>query len=365
MDFSLVERKDYFIMLKQMKKRAMKDAVIGSIIIFIVAAIVMAVGLSYGLFENKTDITSAKIVDIKKTEYAEIEIDKYNLYGIFSEKYQTNNGNKTTTDYYCLILVGDQNDAIRFMAAKVPAKYEDKLNKIQEEYTELDEGVDSDDRTVIKLQGKLVKMDKSGELYEYFKAFVEEYDYTEEEIPLITLNLCLEPQSQSTGITFIVIAVILFVIGIIFILISVLFSNRKVIKKINAMDAAEAAKLEYDFQSAYQVNKKLKIGKECTYIVSGFSSKLVINSEIIWAYLNKIDHRTNGIHTATSYNIVLYDINKKKYTISVANENTAQDVLHKYSEISDKIVLGYDKKYQTMISKNLDEFLNIAYNRIR
>lgn len=354
-------------MLQAMKKRAIKSAIGVCIILFIIGGVFLGLVISNpnGLFSSK-DIYSAKIGDIRNTEYATLKIDKYNLYGIFTEEYETKNGIKTkTTDYYCLVLVGDENDDMRFMAVKVPAKYKDKLDKIEEEYTDLDNGVESDAHTVIEISGKLVKMKSSSQLYRYFVDFVEEYEYDEAEIPLVTLNLCLEPRSLATAVVFLVIAIILFLIGIILIIRAVVGGGAgKIKKKMQTMNTADLEHLDYDFQAAYMVNKNYRIGKEFTYIMAGFNGELVLNREIIWAYLNTIDHRRNGIHVGTTYNIILTDINKKKYTVSVANDNVAQDVLRRYSEISNRIVIGYDKELQTMINRDFNAFLNIAYNRV-
>ena len=260
--------------------------------------------------------------------------------------------------------MGDENDDLRYMAVKVPAKYKDKLDKIEKEYTDLDNGVESDAHTVIKIQGELEKMKETSQLYSHFKKFVMDYEYEESEIPLVTLNLCLKSVSQSSAIVFFVIALVFILIGIILILKAVITGgSSKIRKKMATMNQADLEHLEYDFQSSYQVNKNFKIGKEFTYIMSGMSGDIVINREIIWAYLNTIEHRRNGIRTGTTYNIILTDINKKTYTISVANEATAHEVLNKYAEISNRIVLGYDKNLKSLINRDFNAFLSIAYNR--
>lgn len=353
------------IMLEAMKKKAIKSAVVIAVIMFIIGGVVMAVTVNFGFFKSKTNIYSARVSDIRNTDWAKLNIDKYNLYGIFTELYETKNGVKKTTDYYCLVLVGDEDDDQRFMAVKVPAKYKDKLDKIEEEYTDLDNGVESDAHTVIKIQGELKEMNTSSKLYRYFKEFVMGYEYEENEIPLVTLNLCLEPISQTSAIVFFVIAMIFILIGIFVILKAVITGGAgKIKKKMATMNQSDLDHLEYDFQSAYQVNKGFKIGKEFTYVMSGMSGNLIINREIIWAYLNTIEHRRNGIHTGTTYNIILTDINKKTYTISVVNEAEAHEVLDKYGQISNRIVLGYDAELKKLINRDFNGFLNIAYNRV-
>lgn len=350
-------------MLETIKKQAIKKAVVVAVILFIIGGGIGVLAVSFGLFTPKKDIYSARISDIRNTEWAKLEIDKYNLYGIFTEEYETKNGVRKTTDYYCLVLVGDEDDDMRYMAVKVPAKYKDKLDKIEDEYIDLDNGIESDAHTVIKIQGELEKMDTSDKLYRYFKEFVMDYEYEESEIPLVTLNLCLKPVSQSSAIVFGVIALIFIIIGIALILKAVITGgSSKIKKKMATMNQSDLEHIEYDFQSAYQVNKCFKIGKEFTYIMSGMSSDIIINREIIWAYLNTIEHRRNGIHTGTSYNVILTDINKKTYTISVVNEAEADEVFDKYAQISDRIVFGYDKELKTLINRNFNEFLNIKYN---
>lgn len=89
--------------------------------------------------KGATDITEASVAKIKDTDYAEITLDKYNLYGCYSEQYSKSGSSKTVSDYYYLVLVGDDND-MRLMGVKVKAKNRSKLNKIEEEYTAMDNG---------------------------------------------------------------------------------------------------------------------------------------------------------------------------------------------------------------------------------
>lgn len=345
-------------MIKEMKKTIVRNALILVFALMILGIILIAVMFdgAMPMFGPKKNIYDASVKEINNTDYAKIEIDKYNLYGCFAEEYERRNGVKKTTAYYCILLVGDESD-MGFMAVKVGAKYKDKLEKIEKEYTDLDNGIDSDDRTVIKLNGKLSKM--NGQLYDDYKNFILKYD------EIISLNLCLEEAQVNKEVVFFVIGVVLILVSII-ILIFVLATGGvgKVKKQFKDMTPEELERLDSDYMSAACINKNLRIGRYYTFIMSTMNGAVRKNDEIVWAFMSKTTHRTNGVPTGTTYAVTVYDVNGKSYSIQAKNEQMCQEILQKYAQISDRIIIGYDDEYMRLMRTNFKQFLSIAYNRI-
>lgn len=344
-------------MIKEMKKKILRKTIVVAILL------VLAGGVLVGLMANgampflasKTDIYDASIKKIKNTTYAEVEIDKYNLYGCFGSE------SGESKAYYCALLVGDEDDA-RLMAVKVDAKYEDELDKIEQEYTDLDNGIDSDERTVIKVKGKLEKM--TGSKYSYFKDFIMDYGYTESEVPFVSLNLCLTKGEFNMEVICFFIGILL-IISAIVVVIYVLATGclGKLRKQLKNMSEAEQQIMDNDYLNAAKVGKNIRIGREYTFMINTIGVVVIANKDLVWAYPNKVQHRTNGIPTGTTYSVMLYDINKKNYALSADDEDMCQAIMGVYASISDKILLGYDDSYMNMFRSDFNRFLSLAYNR--
>lgn len=353
-------------MIKEMKKTIFRNTLIFVIVLMILGILLAVVSFNgaMAVMGPKKNIYDASVNKIKGAKNAKIEIDKYNLYGCFTEEYSQNSSTsaKKTTAYYCLVLVGDDSDS-RFMAVKVDAKYKEKLDKIEEEYTDLDNGIDSDDRTVITLKGKLQKMD--GQLYRYFKEFIMEYGYTEEDIPFVTLNLCLEHEGVNVETVLFILSIISILIAVI-VLIYVLVTGgvSKVKKQFQGMGQEEIERIDNDYLNAVCISKHVKIGTYYTFIMRAMSGTVIKNDELVWAYTSKVTHKTNGIPTGTTYSVLLYDVNRKSYSLPSKNEQMCQEMLNRYSQISNKIIIGYDDEYMQLFQKDFKRFLAIAYNRI-
>lgn len=348
--------------LKEIKKRKSRSMLICVLTFFVLGIGLMALMFNgaMSVFGKKTDIYNATNKKISNADYAKVEIDKYNLYGRFTEEYKSQNNVKTTTAYYCALLVGEESDK-RLMAVKVDAKYKSKLQKIEKEYTDLDNGIESDERTVIKVEGTLKKMD--GRLYQYFKEFVMDYGYTEDEVPFVTLNLCLEDEGVNGQTLFFLIGVGLVVIAIILLIYMLTTGGiRKIKKQFNGMTQEELERIDNDYMNAVTISKHVKIGRYYTFIMN--TGKVLKNDELVWAYISKVQHRTNGIPTGTTYSVIAYDVNQKSLNIPAKNEQMCQAIMDQYAQISDKIILGYDDGYMQLFRTDFKKFLAIAYNRI-
>ena len=97
--------------------------------------------------------------------------------------------------------------------------------------------------------------------------------------------------------------------------------------------------------------------------MQGSRAHILVNSKIIWAYQRTTTHRTNGIKTGTSYEIVFYDINKKRTSIAVSSESNVQDALQHINNMMPWVVVGYQDEIFRLYQKEFQEFLKLRYNQ--
>ena len=111
-------------MFKEIIKRETRNAILTLIFCMVAGGFLFVCfgkdALTY--LKGATDITEASVAKIKDTDYAEITLDKYNLYGCYSEQYSKSGSSQTVSDYYYLVVVGDDND-MRFMGVPAPAPH--------------------------------------------------------------------------------------------------------------------------------------------------------------------------------------------------------------------------------------------------
>lgn len=349
-------------MFKELKKRTILNMIWIFFICLASGVLCLATGFKDAItvLKGATDITNASIKTIKNTDYAEITLDKYNVYGCFSEQYSSESSSKVES-YYYLVVVGDDYDA-RFMAVEVDAKDYNKMLKIEDEYTAMDNGEDLGTTTTVVVKGKLTSM--KSELYTNFKeCLIDTYNYGYSDIKIVSLNLVVDEGSLSFSDT------ILFLVGIILIIVSLIaliitFTNIPLAKLKKQLEAQGPAYMEYvenDFMNATNYGK-FRIGKEFTFFVKGMKCIIIPNSEIVWAYPTKTTHKTNGLKTGTSYSVKVFTIYKKAYELPTSDDDKTNEVIDVYSSLTDTIVLGYDVSLEQMYAKRFNEFLDIAYN---
>lgn len=350
-------------MFKEIKKRATRNAIL-TLIFCIVAGGFLFVcfgkdALTY--LKGATDITEASVAKIKDTDYAEITLDKYNLYGCYSEQYSKSGSSQTVSDYYYLVVVGDDND-MRFMGVKVKAKNRSKLKKIEEEYTAMDNGEDTGTTTTLKIKGKLTKMESKP--YVHFKQTISQsYDFSYSELDSVTLNLMVVDGTVNVGeLVFCLAGVVIILVGIITMIIAA--SGVTVNKFKNELESRGPGYIDYveqDFINAVKFTKTVRIGREFTFLIKGTKCVMIPNNEIVWAYPVKTTHRTNGIKTGSTHSVKLLNNRKKEFILPADNADQANDIIDLYANMTDTIVLGYDDGLNGLFARNFDEFLNIAY----
>ena len=105
----------------------------------------------------------------------------------------------------------------------------------------------------------------------------------------------------------------------------------KIKKQLYGMGQAELDRLDNDYINSIVISKWVRIGRYYTFIMN--VGKIIKNDELVWAYMSKVQHRTNGIPTGTTYSVLAYDVNAKSITIPAKNELMCQTILDQFAQI--------------------------------
>ncbi len=349
-------------MFEELKKKALKNSLVLSIVLIIIG------GVMVGLMANNMLYVATGYVDFTQLAPEEIknqlvEYDMEYNFGCCIEEYEYNESThrSTTTSLYYVIWTGDDEvEDFRYMTVKVPASYENKMEKMAEN------SFNYLASEPISISGKIKKL--GDEEYEYFVEFFEDAGWTEQEIEEGTLPYYIEVQNSSSSAN--VGYIIIFALGILFLLWGILRIVKacnggylKKIKKDIANAGLSEAAVESDYVRAYVADKKgtIRVGRLMTYFMVGSDARAIPNNKLVWTYMNTVTHRTNGIKTGTTYN-VQFESEGSSYAIGVDKQDTALAVLKKINETLPWVVVGYSDELKALYRKNRAEFLNLRYN---
>lgn len=365
-------------MFETLKKKALKTTLAGSIVMILIGIgllVFMGQNAFYGLvgyatFENlePNQIIWGQMVDVELTLNFDYYIEEY-------EK-NTNTGRTTTTDYYYVIMTGDDySEDVRLMTIKVPATYRSAMEKMCENTYA---GYYSDP---LYFYGRIRRL--NNEEYNYFKEFMgyflfgeENYtDYSAEDQELFdetTLRYYIDVVDNKLAtdvIAYVVSAggLALLIWGIIRIVKAANGSTLKSLRNTIAAEGCSEASVESDYNAAqsYTKNESIKVGRLFTYYMSGSIPKAIPNSKMLWAYQTTTTHRTNGIKTGTTYSIVIYTYGEKNpVTLSMPNEAVTQTVLERFHTTLPWVVVGFSEDIKRLFFKDRPRFLELRYNTV-
>lgn len=351
-------------MFEELKKKVLKGSLAWSIILILVG-----LGLAgwnamdaFYCVRGGVDFTTLEPDQINNQVVKLDLTDNFGSYMYQSSKNTKTNRETRTHLYYVIWSGDDESTDWRFMSIKVPVKYESQMEAMAEA-TSVGEISDP-----ITFYGKVKKLDATET--RYFTEYFEEVGWTEEDIAAGTLLYYIDAfavPSLSMGLYIILFAggVIILIYGIFKIASA---ASGGALKKLH-QDIADAgfteASIESDYRDAQSFDKKgtLKVGKLMTYYMAGTIPRALPNSKIMWAYQNTVTHRTNGVKTGTTYNVMVFDeITPKGHTFPVANETVAQDMLNYYNATLPWVVVGYSDELKKLYNKDRTQFLQLRYN---
>ena len=351
-------------MFEELKKKSFKASLVGSIILLLI-------GIGFGTYIFKDAYYAVlgyetfEELEPEEIKNQCVDFSMIANFGCYMEEYEYNEdtGRSKTTDLYYVIWTGDEYATdFRYMTIKVPVKLEDEMDAMTENtfndyYSE-----------PIPVSGKIRKL--SDEEYEYFVEYFEEAGWTAEEIEEGTLPYYIEYYDNKTFMNITYIVLFVGCVALVFWGIYRIIKGSKggYLKKLQN-DYTSAGYTEStiasDFNHGFAMNKKanFKIGRLMIYYQSGSEFRAIPVNKIMWAYMNRVTHRTNGIKTGTTYSIVIVvEGVKNAYTLPVDNEQMALDILEKIDKMFPWVVVGYSDQLKTMLAKDRAAFVNLRYN---
>lgn len=353
-------------MLQELKKKSIVKA-LPAVIILLIAGIALIIAefsnfrslmkghVQFELLEPD-EINGDLIVD------ASIDVN----FGGFMEEYEENTKThiRRTTDMYYIIWTGNEDSIdYRYMGIKVPVSYKAQMEMMADATAEYEYS------DPISFSGAVNKM--SSQEYQYFKEYFEEMGWTKEEIDDYTLPYYINVGALTGGAATTVyvvlgIGVVLILIGI-FMLVNALTGGKlKTFEKEIEASGLSLADVEYEYESAKVFYKRtdLRIGSRCFFYIVGNQPHMIANDKVVWAYQQNTTHRTNGIKTGTSYEILVYCLDSKKTAhVYIPNENVGGEVLKYMNQIMPKAVVGYSDELVSLFRKDYQGFLQLRYYR--
>lgn len=353
-------------MFDKLKKKSVKSSLVTVIILLVIGIALCAFQLSnmIAVLKGRDVFEELKPEEIKEGLVVDASITAN--FGAFMERYEknTSTGVKRTTALYYIIWTGTDNDTdFRYMAVRVPASWEDKMEDMA------DNTFDNKYSDPIEISGTIKKM--SSEESKYFTEYMMEFGYTKEEVQEMVLPYYIHQGSlgnTSAGTVYVVfgLGVILIAWGVIYLVMVMNGSKLKTLRKEIAESGYSEEQVDADWTAAAEILTKeaLKIGQLFTYFNEGSKPHAIRNTGLVWAYMKTTTHKTNGITTGTTYEVLMFTKEKKQYSVGVADEAAARHVLDEMGKRMPWILLGYDEELRKLFKKNIDEFLDIRYNKI-
>ncbi len=351
-------------MFEELKKRTLKGTLAWSIILILVG-LGLAGWNAMDAFQIVTGYTDFASLEPDKISNQVVKVELADNFGRYLEEYSKNTRTNatTTTDYYYVIWTGDDESTDwRYMSIKVPARYGSQLDTMA--MTTAEGGTS----TPITFYGKIKKLD-SEEMY-YFKDYLEDFGWTDADIEEGSLPYYID--SFAIPSLYGGFYVILFVGGVVLLIYGIVriasAASGGALKKLHK-DIADAgfteSSVESDFRNAKFFDKKgtLRVGRLMTYYTAGSIPRAIPNNKMMWAYQNTVTHRTNGVKTGTTYNVMVYgETAPKGLTFAVANEAVAQDMLNHFNATLPWVVVGYSDELKKLYNKDRTQFLQLRYN---
>lgn len=286
-------------------------------------------------------------------------------FGAYMEEYSKNtktNVTRTTDIYYVIWTGDDDSEDYKYMGIKVPASYGGQMDRMAEATYNYEMS------DTIHFTGAVNKM--SSEEYQYFREYFQESDWTDEEIDEYTLPYYISVGALTGGAAtsaYVIfgIGIALIVFGVIILLYALSGGDVKAFQKEAATLGMSEMELEAEYAGARVMIQKdnLRIGRRLIFYMTGRRTRVIVNDKIVWAYQQSTTHRTNGIKTGTTYEILVYLLNEKKARrINVPGEEKAGEVLQYMYENIPTAVVDYTDELLSLFNKDYQGFLNLRYH---
>lgn len=356
-------------MLEELKKKSIKNERVSLIVCVTIAIALIAVFAKETilLIKGPTSFESLTNEDITAGKYVEATV--WFSLGCFEEDYtKYKNSNKKTTNWFHYVIQTEDRNNLGYMGIRLPVKEEEPMNLVVDNSFRIlmnDYPENYDYEQVYT--GAITKMEDVQ--YKNMLKFFDSTDYSEEELRKYCLPYYIKEgyvvRHQKE------LVILAEVVGFVLLLFCVFYylriragkKQRHLVKTIqkDGEGAMEAAQIDY--MAGKDFAKDTKIGKLYTYYWRKKCTYAVKNSELVWAYLHKTTHTTNGVKTGTSYEVILYDKDKKAHHIGMNNEASANSILEYLGNTFPHILVGYDDEIYRLFRKDFNTFLDLRYHQ--
>lgn len=348
-------------MLAELKKTVMKK-VLKRVAIFIVIAILILsiVGTSLiKVFQGPKELSSIPIVELPGT-YVEGDINV--IIDKFADYVTDNNGTEVTTNTYYIIPVGDKE----YCALNVPKEDIVIADQICDETYDYLVGQRDNLTTTMPMRGTYNKM--SDDVYSYYLDWFQKSGYVEDtsaaNLEKIALPYMLEVDRVGSHypseLYLVVGAASLFLLYA-----AVIFAKGRTgaylsqIKRYISQNGSYTNSIEFDYLSSVSI-ESVKVGQNFTLYYNKFKPILVINKDILWAYLKRVSESVNHINTGVSKVLVVYMRDKKIHSILMKKEENVNAVLSLYLKNNPHIILGFSEALQQCYKYDIDAFISLG-----
>ena len=354
---------DRGLMLEQLRKRNLKTTRIW--LFALIASVIVILLITWNsltkLIAGPQQLDSLAIEELSDS-YVNGDITA--IVGLYAEYYEEyDDGTETTTANYYVIPVGEYE----FIGLHVSEEDFAKADQIYNETMDYLLGNTVDMYSSLNITGTINPMES--ELHDFYVEWFKSYGYTDEEINQVALPYVLQVgyigqfDSFSTyGLLAVCAVALLLVIILILQMLSKSYLSR--IKKFikNSEDSASMERIEADYEGATPFGS-ITIGNLYTHYFQGNKAWILKNSDMIWAYMLNVTHRTYGIKVGVTKTLIVYTKNKKKYSINLKKSDDVTSILNKLSEINSTIVTGYSDELKKLFKKDFDSFVNLRYSQ--
>lgn len=349
-------------MLEDLRKKSIKTTKIWLLILIICAVALFGImGSTFSkLFSGPKSLDHVTVEDIPGV-YVKGDITA--IYGQFAEYYEEDEyGHQTITDNYYIIPLGK-----KYIGLHVSPEDFEGADQIFNETMDFLDGNADDIYTRMSIIGTINPM--PSEAYDYFEDFFSSFGYTDEEIEELALPYMLDIGYVGEYESYVVYG--LLTLGAVLILLSIICiiqmftgAHLSKIKKFikHNQDSVGMESIEADYERG-AVLGSFVIGKLFTFYFRVNKANILKNSDMVWAYLLNVTHRSYGIKVGVTRSLIIYTKDKKKHTIQLKKNDDINAILNRLAEVNPHIITGYSDDLLKLFKKDFDTFVNLRYNR--
>lgn len=341
-------------MLEELKKQSLKRVLPGVIVLALLAAVCLALG-------GAGVVNMVKGPDWLYDYYGEdlegryVEADVYVVYDWYAETTSRREGSTVETTKSRDFIV-DAND-MEYIALEVPAKDLDRVEQQMYDSWDYMDGELEDLTSYYHIEGTVERMD-SETLRLYTKYLTDgEGSLDEAFLPYIIKQGKVGSADKTFCVFMSVIGLLLLVWTVVMLVKALTGGYQKNIKK-HALAQGDLPLLEEFYIATEPVNGVRSDGRWVLFNL-GAKTVLLEAADLLWAYVNRTTHRTNGIKTGTTWAVQLRTKDRKTYALSAKNEEQARETLQLLASSIPHLVTGYSDALNRLFNQDPARFATI------